>query len=81
MEIVMRYAEFYQRSIAQPDAFWREQAELIDWIQPFSRVHDGSNAPFEQWFPGGKLNLCHNAVDRHALTQPDEKALVWWPWH
>ncbi len=73
----MSYAEFYQRSIAQPDAFWREQAELIDWFQPFSRVHDGSNAPFEKWFTGGKLNLCHNAVDRHALTRPDEKALVW----
>ncbi|MDA8520508.1 propionate--CoA ligase [Acidovorax sp. NCPPB 4044] len=73
----MSYAEFYQRSVEQPDAFWREQAELIDWIQPFSQVHDGSNAPFEQWFTGGKLNLCHNAVDRHALNRPDDKSLVW----
>lgn len=73
----MNYADFYQRSIEQPDAFWREQAELIDWFQPFTHVHDGSKAPFEQWFVGGKLNLCHNAVDRHALARPDDKALVW----
>lgn len=74
----MSYAEFYQRSIEQPDAFWREQAELIDWFQPFTRIHDSSNAPFERWFVDGKLNLCHNAVDRHALARPDDKALVWY---
>lgn len=73
----MSYAEFYRRSIEQPDAFWREQAELIDWFQPFTQVHDGRNAPFEKWFIDGKLNLCHNAVDRHALARPDDKALVW----
>ncbi len=73
----MSYAEFYRRSIEQPDAFWREQAELIDWFQPFTQVHDDSNAPFEQWFVDGQLNLCHNAVDRHALARPDDKALVW----
>lgn len=73
----MNYAEFYQWSIEQPDAFWRKQAELIDWFQPFTHVHDGSKAPLEQWFVGGKLNLCHNAVDRHALARPDDRALVW----
>lgn len=73
----MSYADFHRRSVEQPDAFWREQSELIDWFQPFTRVHDGSNAPFDRWFVDGKLNLCYNAVDRHALARPDEKALVW----
>ncbi|MDD2014884.1 propionate--CoA ligase [Pseudomonas putida] len=73
----MSYADFHQRSVEQPDAFWREQAKLIDWFQPFTQVHDGSNAPFERWFVDGKLNLCHNAVDRHALARSDDKALVW----
>lgn len=73
----MSYAEFHQRSVEQPDAFWREQAELIDWFEPFTQVHDGSNTPFERWFVDGKLNLCYNAVDRHALARPDDQALVW----
>jgi propionyl-CoA synthetase len=60
-----RYADFYQRSLTERDAFWTEQAELVDWHQPFKQVCDDSQAPFAKWFVGGQLNLCHNAVDRH----------------
>ena len=73
----MRYAELYQQSINEPQAFWAEQAKAIDWQQPFGQVHDGSKSPFERWFVGGTLNLCHNAVDRHAATRPDQPALIW----
>ena len=73
----MDYASFYRRSIEQPDAFWAEQAALIDWQQPFTQVCDNSNPPFTQWFVGGKTNLCHNAVDRHAASHPDRNALIW----
>ncbi len=71
------YAEFYRRSIEQPDAFWTEQAQLIDWQQPFTQVCDYSRPPFAKWFVGGSTNLCHNAVDRHAAKRPDERALIW----
>ena len=47
------------------DAFWREQAALIDWQKPFAQVLDYSKPPFARWFVGGETNLCHNAVDRH----------------
>ncbi len=71
------YQDFYQRSINQRDAFWAEQARLVDWHEPFERVLDYSRPPFARWFVGGQTNLCHNAVDRHLSTRPDQPALVW----
>ena len=62
------YKEFHQRSIEQPDAFWGEQAQLIDWHKPPQQICDYSKPPFVKWFVGGETNLCHNAVDRHAAT-------------
>ena len=70
------YAEFYRRSVDEPDAFWREQAALIDWHRPFEQVCDQSRPPFARWFVGGETNLCHNAVDRHLATRADQAALI-----
>ncbi len=70
------YADFYQRSITDRDAFWAEQAQLIDWHTPFEQVCDASNPPFAKWFVGGRTNLCHNAVDRHLATRPEQRALI-----
>jgi propionyl-CoA synthetase len=66
----MPYAEFHRRSIEDRDAFWAEQAALIDWQTPFTQVCDYSNPPFARWFVGGTTNLCHNAVDRHLAARP-----------
>src|SRR4051812_4049615 len=71
------YRDFHRRSIADRDAFWAEQAKLIDWHQPFSRVLDYSRPPFARWFVGGKTNLCHNAVDRHVASRGSQKALIY----
>lgn len=73
----MRYAEFHRRSIEQPDAFWAEQARLIDWETPPQRICDASRPPFYRWFTGGRTNLCHNAVDRHLAARADQAALVY----
>ena len=70
------YKEFHQYSIEQPDAFWTEQAKLIDWKEPFTQVCDFSRPPFAKWFVGGKTNLCHNAIDRHAAKRPNDNALI-----
>ena len=70
------YVDFFRRSIDDRDGFWREQAALIDWHKPFDQVCDYSNPPFAKWFPGGLTNLCHNAVDRHLATRPDQNALI-----
>ncbi|MDH5205735.1 MAG: AMP-binding protein, partial [Hylemonella sp.] len=71
------YAEFYQRSITQRDAFWAEQAELIDWKTPPQQICDYSNPPFARWYVGGTTNLCHNAVDRHLKDRADQPALIY----
>lgn len=70
------YKEFHQYSIEKPDEFWTEQAQLVDWQEPFTQVCDYSRPPFAKWFVNGKTNLCHNAVDRHAAKRPDAAALI-----
>jgi len=72
----MSYAEFHQRSLTDRDAFWAEQAALIDWQTPPAQICDYSQPPFAKWFVGGTTNLCHNAVDRHLATRPDQAALI-----
>ncbi len=71
-----KYADFHQRSINEPDAFWREEAKLIDWKVEPTKICDYSRPPFAKWFSGGVTNLCHNAVDRHAAVRPNDKALI-----
>jgi propionyl-CoA synthetase len=72
----MNYPAFHQRSITQRDAYWREQAQRIDWHRPFHTVCNTRHPPFAEWFVGGQLNLCHNAVDRHVPNRPDQPALI-----
>ena len=71
------YREFHRRSIEERDAFWSEQAKLVDWHKPFERVLDYQRPPFARWFVGGLTNLCHNAVDRHLAARGGQKALVY----
>lgn len=73
----MRYSDFYRRSIDDRDAFWAEQARLIDWHTPPQTICDYSKPPFVRWFVGGTTNLCHNAVDRHLAERADQPALIW----
>ncbi|MBC7548523.1 MAG: propionate--CoA ligase, partial [Polaromonas sp.] len=61
----------------QPETFWAEQAKLIDWFTPFTRICNHDRPPFVHWFEGGTTNLCHNAVDRHLMTRADEAALIY----
>ena len=77
MSTMGSYAEFHQRSLADRDGFWREQAQLIEWDAPFTQVCDYHNPPFAKWFVGGTTNLCHNAVDRHLRDRADQAALIW----
>ena len=73
---MVAYADFHRRSIDERDAFWSEQAKLVDWQTPPQQICDYSNPPFAKWFVGGKTNLCHNAVDRHLKDRADQAALI-----
>ena len=72
----MNYSAFHRRSIYDRDAFWTEQASLIDWNAPVQQVLDNSRPPFARWFVGGTTNLCHNAIDRWVASQGDAPALI-----
>jgi propionyl-CoA synthetase len=61
-----KYDEVFKRSITDPEGFWAEAAESIDWYKKWDKVIDDSNKPFYRWFTGGEMNTCYNAVDRHV---------------
>ena len=61
-----RYQQEFRRSLADPDQFWRDASQLIDWDTAPGVVLDRSNPPLYRWFTGGMLNTCFNAVDRHV---------------
>ncbi|MDZ7748324.1 MAG: propionyl-CoA synthetase [Halofilum sp. (in: g-proteobacteria)] len=71
------YEAVYEQARTDPEGFWGAAAEAIDWDAPAERVLDDSQAPFYRWFPGARLNTCHNAVDRHADgARGDQAALI-----
>ena len=74
-----RYEEMYQRSIADPDGFWGDEAKRLDWITPWQRV---KNTTFEspvsiKWYEGGQLNVSANCIDRHLESRGDQVAIIW----
>src|SRR5262245_4664439 len=72
------YELAHRRSLDDPEGFWGEVAEGIDWETRWERVLDDRNAPLYRWFSGGRLNTCHNAVDRHvAGGRADPPALIY----
>ena len=73
----MGYAEVYQRWQEDPEGFWMEAAEAIDWVKKPSKALFDENAPLYQWFADGELNTCWNAVDRHvAAGRGDQVAII-----
>src|SRR5439155_3988126 len=73
-----RFDDVYRRSLADPEGFWAEAARRIDWIEPWEKVLDRSNPPFDRWFTGGQLNTCYNCLDRHiAAGNGDRLALIY----
>jgi propionyl-CoA synthetase len=74
----MIYQEAFQESIDHPETFWGKAAEEIVWEKKWDRVLDASRSPFIQWFPGGRLNTCFNAVDYHvAQGRGAQTALIY----
>src|SRR5262245_52634311 len=72
------YGDVYGRWLKDPDGFWAEAAQAVDWIQPWHDVIDAERKPFYRWFTGGLLNTCFNAVDRHVLSgRADQAALIY----
>ncbi|GGD44206.1 acetate--CoA ligase [Sinisalibacter lacisalsi] len=75
-----KYEEMYARSISDPDGFWGEAAERLDWIKKPSKI---KNTDFSypdvsiKWFEDGELNVAVNCVDRHVASRGDQVAIIW----
>jgi propionyl-CoA synthetase len=70
------YEDAFRRSLADPAGFWAQAAQAVDWYTPPATILDDSNPPFYRWFPGGTLNTCHNALDRHVAAGRGEQAAL-----
>ena len=78
MGSTMKFQETYKQSMDHPQEFWAKAAEGIDWERPWDKVLDETNIPFYQWFAGGELNTCYNALDRHVNNgRADQTALIY----
>ncbi len=71
------YESLYRSSVEDPEGFWAEVAKELHWFAPWTKVLDWQ-PPHAKWFPGGKINLCYNSVDRHALGGKKDKVAILW---
>ncbi len=70
-------AGVYERAAADPQGFWGEQAAALRWLSPYRTVLEG-DLPRVRWFPGGRLNVADNCVDRHCEGPRRNKAAILW---
>jgi acetyl-CoA synthetase len=71
------YEQLYRRSVEDPEGFWADAAQELHWFKPWEKVLEW-NRPWAKWFVGGKINLCYNCVDRHALSGKRDKVAILW---
>jgi acetyl-CoA synthetase len=75
---VKEYENLYRYSIENKEQFWAEQAGHLEWYKKWDKVLDDTNKPFYKWFQGGKINIVHNAIDRHLKTATRNKLAIIW---
>ncbi len=71
-----RYHEAYARSLSDPDGFWGEAAQAIDWIEAPRKIFDPQAGVYGRWFTDGVCNTCHNAIDRHVAKGRAQQAAI-----
>ena len=75
-----KYLQEYERSINDPENFWAEHGQRIDWIKPYTRIKDVSYSEKDlhiKWFYDGTLNISSNCLDRHLEKRGDQTAIIW----
>ncbi len=70
------YADVYKSWLDDPEGFWLEAAEAIDWFEKPRTALDAGKAPFYAWFPDGVANTCWNAVDRHVAAGKGDRVAI-----
>jgi len=73
------YKKIYKRSLDDPDGFWGEAAQQLDWYKKWDKVLvENFGEAKHQWFVGGKLNVSYNCLDRNLKTWRKNKAALIW---
>jgi len=75
-----KYQHMYERSVTDPEGFWSEAGQRIDWIKPYTRAKNTTFGPGEvdiRWFEDGTMNVSANCIDRHLATRGDQIAIIW----
>ena len=75
-----KYKKMYAASIKDPDKFWGEHGQRIDWFKPYSKVRNVSYKPGKvsiKWYEDGTTNVSYNCVDRHLATRAKQTAIIW----
>jgi propionyl-CoA synthetase len=70
------YDHTFRQWREDPEGFWRAASTAIDWDRPPDAILDRSVTPSPAWFPGGELNTCFNALDRHVRDGRGEQAAL-----
>jgi acetyl-CoA synthetase len=68
----------YERAEQDPEGFWADFARELHWFKEWDRVLDESNAPFYEWFVGGKLNVAYNCLDYQIDQGRGDKTAILW---
>ena len=68
----------YEDAGRDPEAWWAKHARELDWFHEWESTVDDSNPPFFRWFPGGKLNVSHNCLDRHVAAGLGDRVAIHW---
>jgi len=72
-----RYHDVYARWQRDPEGFWGEAAQEIDWYEKPNKIFDKDAGIYGRWFTGGVCNTCYNALDRHVATRNNQVALIY----
>ncbi len=70
--------DVYEQAARDPQGWWAEQAEKLDWFQKWTRVLDDDDPPFYKWFTGGTLNVSYNCLDRHVIAGRGDRVAFHW---
>ncbi|ALE91751.1 propionate--CoA ligase [Arthrobacter alpinus] len=74
---IIGYRDEYQRSLDDPEGFWLDAAQAVEWTVPPTQAFDGGQGPAGRWFPDGEMNTAYNALDRHvAAGRGEQPALI-----
>ena len=70
----------YDRSVSDPEGFWAEAGQRLQWIKPYTRAKNTTFGPGPvdiRWFEDGTINVSANCIDRHLATRGDQIAIIW----